>query len=210
MGLADAAIRGIVDSVAFRASAVPYLILDTELRIWAANTAYLQATLQDGDLMRGEEIFDVFPDNPETPEAHASERLGRSLERALVSGAPDRMPLQRYDVRDPRTGAFVERSWLPVNRPIRDADGRTVGVLHHVEDVTHLLIRTALEHVLETGEAPARPGVQRSAEWRLDAAARHDRALRLTRQSHVLLDRLTRPVGRDRADDPAAGPGSPG
>jgi hypothetical protein len=39
------------------------------------------------------------------------------------------MGLQRYDVRDPDTGVFVTRTWLPVNSPIFDADGRVVAVL---------------------------------------------------------------------------------
>ena len=45
MGLADAAVRGIIDSLAFRGSTAPYLLLDTHLRIRAANRAYEQATL---------------------------------------------------------------------------------------------------------------------------------------------------------------------
>ena len=47
MGLADAAICGIADSLTFRASAAPYLLLD------------------------------VFPDNPRTPEARGVQLLVR-------------------------------------------------------------------------------------------------------------------------------------
>lgn len=149
MSLADAAIRGIAASVAFRASAAPYLLLDLDLRIRAANAAYEIATHHGIDDMAGEPMFDVFPDNPATPEAHSVERLGESFERALTRGDADRMGLQRYDVLT-EPGGFVEKNWLPVNLPLRDGDGRIVGILHHVEDVTHLLAATALERDLLT------------------------------------------------------------
>jgi hypothetical protein len=45
------------------------------------------------------------------------------------------MAIQRYDIRDP-DGQFVARHWLPINRPIHDAEGHLVFLLHHVEDVT--------------------------------------------------------------------------
>ncbi len=161
MTLADAAIRGIVNSMAFRASAAPYLVLDTDLRIRAANLAYQQATHHDIADMVSEFMFDVFPDNPATPEARSVDRLAASFERALLSGEPDRMELQRYDVVDGGKG-FLQKSWLPVNSPIRDADGKTLGVLHHVEDVTRFLFTTALEHDLLAPQ-PADPRGPRSA-----------------------------------------------
>jgi hypothetical protein len=57
-------------------------------------------------------------------EARGVERPGRSFERALVTGEPDRMTLQRYDVPDTRAGGFIEKSWLPTNSPIRDSVAR--------------------------------------------------------------------------------------
>ena len=59
MGLADAAIRGIINSVAFRASAAPYLLLDADLRIRAANRAYEDATWRHASDAIGELVFDV-------------------------------------------------------------------------------------------------------------------------------------------------------
>ena len=160
MGLADAAIRSVADSMAFRASAAPYLLLDRDFRIRAVNHAYRTATLHDAVDITGEWMFDVFPDNPATPVARSVERLGSSFERVLSTGGPDRMELQRYDVRGADRD-FVEKTWLPRNLPVRDA-GRTVGILHHVEDVTQLLTTTALEHQLLPPTRPAVCGRRRA------------------------------------------------
>ena len=196
MGLADAAVRGILTSLAFRASAAPYLLLDTDLRVQGANRAYEDATLRHTGEMSGELIFDVFPDNPATPEARGVERLGASLERALITGEPDRMDLQRYDVRDPLTGTFIEKSWLPRNAPIRDADGRTLGLLHHVEDVTHRLAVTALEHdLLEPLQPNPQPSGERAAQVRAlleTSAARRAKAQTLVDQSRRAVERMSR------------------
>ena len=98
MGLADTAIGGIADSLSFRASAASYLLLDVDLQIRAANAAYQRATDHDFSAMVGEAMFDVFPDNPGTPEVRGVQLLGESFERALRTGGADRMGLQRYDV----------------------------------------------------------------------------------------------------------------
>ena len=90
---------------------------------------------------------------------------------------------------------FVEKSWLPVNLPIRDPDGRTVGLLHHVEDVTHLLAATALEADLLTAPRPADPflwaGTPDSVQaLRRDALERRARANSLLENSHHALQRV--------------------
>jgi hypothetical protein len=199
MNLADAAIRGIATSVAFRASAAPYLLLDLGTRIRAANAAYQLATHHDIADMAGEQMFDVFPDNPATPEAHSVERLGESFERALSRGGADRMGLQRYDVLA-EPGGFVEKSWLPVNLPVRDPDGSIVGILHHVEDVTHLLATTALERDLLAPPDDADPvALTGTQDWvwalRRDALDRRTRANTLLQNSHHALERVSRLLG---------------
>jgi PAS domain-containing protein len=53
----------------FEAAPGLYLVLDPELRIVAASDAYLDATMTRREEIVGRPIFDVFPDNPEDPEA---------------------------------------------------------------------------------------------------------------------------------------------
>jgi hypothetical protein len=202
---ADAAIRGIADSVAFRAATAPYLLLDLDLRIRGANLAYQQVTHHDLSEMAGEDMFRVFPDNPATPEAHSVERLSESFERALSAGGADRMGIQRYDVLDEH-GGFVLKSWLPTNSPVRDPEGRTVGILHHVEDVTRLLLATELERDLlapQSGAGP-RPDVG-THTWtealRRDSLERRTRAQMLIRGSRQTIKRLSTPEPDSRQDN---------
>ncbi|MGW5701630.1 ANTAR domain-containing protein [Amycolatopsis japonica] len=124
---------------AFQATAAPYLILDADLRIHAANTAYTKATLTTADDLVGNELFDAFPDNPAEPDADGVANLSGSLEQVLHRGERHAMGLQRYDVPAPADrGRFVRKVWAPVNAPLRDAEGRIAGLLHHVEDVTEV------------------------------------------------------------------------
>lgn len=124
---------------AFEATASPYLIVDRNLRICAANEAYESATTHPRRLLIGEKLFDVFPDNPGDPAADGVAKLSESLETVLRTGRRHRMSIQRYDVHDlSNPDGFLYKVWAPVNSPIRDDRGRTIAVLHHVEDVTEL------------------------------------------------------------------------
>ena len=63
------------------------------------NDAYLQATMNTRERLIGRAMFDAFPDSPDDPAATGTTNLMASLERALASRQPDRMPVQRYDRR---------------------------------------------------------------------------------------------------------------
>src|SRR3712207_7395132 len=52
----------------------------------------------------------------------------------LFRSAPDRMPVQRYDIRGPGGGAFEERHWSPLNLPVLGPEGGVEAIIHHVED----------------------------------------------------------------------------
>lgn len=191
-------LRRFADSLAFRVSAAPYLLLDSDLRIRAVNQAYERATLHHDREIAGEYMFDVFPDNPETPDAGSVANLASSFEAVLREARQHRMGLQRYDVLDPASGTFVERSWLPVNSPLRDAEGRVVAILHHVEDVTRRVHPTTMELALAAQAwsvvAPDDPlRSHASAEHlRRDADRRRQRADELLVRSGILLERVAR------------------
>jgi PAS domain-containing protein len=121
----------------FEDSSHPYLVLDPRpgLHIVDLNDAYGRATLIERTAVAGRPLFEVFPDNPDDPDADGVSNLYASLRVASDSGRPHAMPVQRYDVRD-ANGRFVERYWRPVNTPLLDGDGRLMFLLHQVEDVT--------------------------------------------------------------------------
>jgi serine phosphatase RsbU (regulator of sigma subunit) len=128
----------VVDHAAvFDALPTPYLVVTPELQIVGVNRAYLQATGRRAADLLGLPLFDAFPDDPDDPTARATDRLRQSLVRALRTGRPDTMPVQRYNI--PSAEGFERRWWSPVNVPVLDRDGRVSLLVHRVEDVTPVI-----------------------------------------------------------------------
>ncbi|HJQ65439.1 MAG TPA: ATP-binding protein [Gemmatimonadales bacterium] len=118
-----------------------YLVLTAELKIVAVSDAYLRATKTDRDTILGRGLFEVFPDNPDDPDATGTRNLRASLDRVRQLRAPDAMAVQQYDIRRPESegGGFEVRFWSPLNTPVFDASGTLVNIIHRVEDVTELV-----------------------------------------------------------------------
>ena len=118
-----------------------YLVLDSELVIVAVSDAYLQATMTRREDILGRGLFEVFPDNPDDPEATGVGNLRASLDRARHHLVPDTMAVQQYDIRRPDAegGGFEIRYWSPLNTPVLGADGELVYIIHRVEDVTEFV-----------------------------------------------------------------------
>jgi PAS domain S-box-containing protein len=152
----------------FDALPTPYLVLDADLTIVAANRARELATGRAAAEVVGRHVFDAFPDDPEDPDAHATSSLAQSLERVLRTGNPDLMPVQRYNI-PTADGGFTERWWTPVNTPVVDDEGRVRLIVHRVHDVT--------DYMAGGGAAP---------QDQLDAARRE-----IYVQGHALRDALT-------------------
>jgi signal transduction histidine kinase len=122
----------------FEAVPGPYLVLAPTLHIVAVSNAYLQATKTERGAILGRHLFEVFPDNPDDPQASGMRNLRISLQRVLADRVPDAMAVQKYDIRKPESegGGFEERHWSPVNTPLLDPDGSVNCIIHRVEDVT--------------------------------------------------------------------------
>jgi two-component system, cell cycle sensor histidine kinase and response regulator CckA len=118
-----------------------YLALTPDLKIVAVSDAYLRATLTKREEILGRGIFDVFPDNPEDPEATGVRNLRSSMERVLRYKIADTMAVQKYDIRRPETegGGFEERHWSPVNSPVLGPDRQVLYIIHSVKDVTEIV-----------------------------------------------------------------------
>ncbi len=113
------------------------LLLSPDLVIEAVSDAYLAATLTQRDNLVGKYVFDVFPDNPNTPDAYSVRTVQASLQQALATGQLQEATLQPYDLPDPaQPGQFLERYWRTRNAPVLDAQGQVAHVIHEVVDVT--------------------------------------------------------------------------
>jgi hypothetical protein len=92
------------------------MVLDPELRIVAASDAYLKATLTRREDIIGWYVFEVFPDNPDDPNADAVRNSLASFNRVLQTRKADAMVVQRHDIRRPESegGEFEARYWSPI------------------------------------------------------------------------------------------------
>lgn len=119
-----------------------YLILTPDFGIAAVSDAYLRATKTKREKILGRGIFEVFPDNPDHPEATGVRNLTASLERVLRDGSPHAMAIQKYDIRRPDAegGGFEERYWAPINSPVLGRSGEVLYIIHRVEDVTEVVL----------------------------------------------------------------------
>ncbi|HEY2953641.1 MAG TPA: ATP-binding protein [Candidatus Eisenbacteria bacterium] len=121
-----------------------YLVLAPDaprFTILGASDAYLAATMTSREGIVGRGLFEVFPDNPDDPDATGTHNLRSSLERVLETRAPDAMAVQKYDIRRPESegGGFEERFWSPLNSPVPGEGGAIAAIIHRVEDVTEFV-----------------------------------------------------------------------
>jgi signal transduction histidine kinase/CheY-like chemotaxis protein len=118
-----------------------YLVLDPSLTIVAATDSYVEATMTRRREIVGRRIFDVFPDNPDDPDATGVRNLRTSLERVRRLRIPDTMAVQQYDIRRPpeEGGGFEVRYWSARNTPLLDRGNQLAYIVHRVEDVTEFV-----------------------------------------------------------------------
>ncbi|MDC0739723.1 PAS domain-containing sensor histidine kinase [Polyangium mundeleinium] len=119
-----------------------YLVVDPSFTLVAASDAFLRTRLVSREAILGRNLFDVFPDNPDDPNATGSRNLRASLERVFATGTPDTMAVQKYDIRRPASegGGFTERYYSPTNTPVFDEKGNVTHVVHRGEDVTEFML----------------------------------------------------------------------
>lgn len=106
-----------------------YLVMTPDLVIVNANDAYVALTGLSRDELASRYIFDVFPDNPDDPQATGVRNLSASFARARDHHRRDTLPLQRYDLCV--QGVWTMRFWYPDNWPVLDDDGAITAMIHH-------------------------------------------------------------------------------
>lgn len=118
-----------------------YLILapDENFTILATNKARDAVTMRAAEDVIGRGVFEAFPDNPNDPDATGVNHLKASLNRVLKKKGRDKMPIQKYDIRNWK-GEFEERYWSPLNVPVLDDKGEVQYIIHYVEDVTDFIL----------------------------------------------------------------------
>ena len=148
--MARASTRSKIDyESVFRTLPAGLALIDPDIVYLDVNPAYEQMAGRTKSELVGRRFYDLYPDNPQDPNADGSRNVAASIHRVLDTGERDTMGLQRYDVeRRDRPGVYEERYWSIVNLPVLGAGGRVEYVLHRVEEVT-AFIRT---HGIRSGD----------------------------------------------------------
>ncbi len=127
----------------FLSQSTPTVIIDDEFVIRAATPSYQRMTGRHEDELVSVNVFDAFPENPDTDEPGAAQLLADSIERGLGRRRGDQLLPLRYDIPDPhRPGRFLVRSWVLVMSPVHDGE-RALGVSIRAQDLSLLGDRLA-------------------------------------------------------------------
>ena len=121
----------------FMRSPNPYVLIDRELHIVAANLAYLAVTESDLQHIIGRYIFDAFPNDPDDPNNESIRRLKESFERVITTGQSDAVPAVGFRVGADEDASNV-RYWSATHTPLFDASGNVEYVLQHTVDITDI------------------------------------------------------------------------
>lgn len=107
--------------------------------ILGANQNYFQVSGTNASII-GRPLFEVFPNNPDSPESTGLRQLSESLQLVLQTGETQQMEIIRYDARLHNDETFSIRFWKPCLIPVPDATGKIQCIINAVEDVTDVMM----------------------------------------------------------------------
>jgi serine phosphatase RsbU (regulator of sigma subunit) len=145
----------------FSSLPAPHVVLSPELVVLAANDAYCAVNRQTRAGLVGRALVDGFLEQPGGPDPTGRADLMASLRAVVATGLPHVMPVQRYDLRDRASGAWVQRFWSIVNVPVLDEQERVVLVVHRSQDVSDQVVPQG-----STASADGQPLLDRRAPAR--------------------------------------------
>ncbi|MCQ4311024.1 PAS domain-containing protein [Pseudomonas stutzeri] len=143
----------------FRVSPNAYLLLDRELAILDANSAYLKLTARALEDIVGRRIHEAFAADPQFPDASHVEELLESFGRVLRTKTVDTLPVIHYSIAVSSEGgaAYEDRYWSATHTPVLDEQGEVTAILQHTVDITELQL---LKASLRSAEFPEQPSQQ--------------------------------------------------
>lgn len=108
---------------------LPVMILDRKFHFRYVNDAYLEELDRRREELIGEYVFDAFPETPERIES-LLEPWRRTLEGEVTSLESLPFKVEWQD------GTVEERVWQATQDPIRDEDGKVIGLMQRTQDIT--------------------------------------------------------------------------
>src|SRR5688572_27884579 len=79
--------------------------------------------------------FPLNPSNPDDPNSAGQDIVAASFEQVIKTRAIHQLPVVRYDLEN-TPGTFTERYWKVYNKPVLDAAGNVIYILHTSEDIS--------------------------------------------------------------------------
>lgn len=116
------------------------LLLSPELSILCVTNAFLQEIKIPRENIIGKNLFEVFPDNPDTSGTRSTSIFKHSIDQVLATGKPHGLDSFRYDIPDSNMpGKFLERYWITNNIPVLDENGSVVYIIHETTNVSDVV-----------------------------------------------------------------------
>ncbi len=103
--------------------------------ILATTYEYLQPSGKSKEEVVGKSLFEAFPPSPYDPDFTGTENLSASFQKVITRKQTHQLPVQRYDIPN-REGGFTEYYWQASNKPVLDAAGKVIYIIHTAEDIT--------------------------------------------------------------------------
>jgi PAS domain S-box-containing protein len=131
-----------------------YLIVEPNAPVFtiiAVSDNYASATNTKRETILGKGLFEIFPDNPDDPDADGVQKLTASLKTVIQERKQHIMPVQHYDIPQP-DGGFSVRYWSPMNSPVFNDHGELICIIHHVIDITDQVEAEKKLNMLELDE----------------------------------------------------------
>ena len=113
-------------------------VIDTDLAVIAISNAFLQATMKERNEVINQNIFEVFPINPDDKSADGEKNIRASFDHVFKNKVTDILPFQKYDIKKPASdgGGFEIKYWKVTHSPVITIDGSVKYIIQHAEDIT--------------------------------------------------------------------------
>ena len=122
----------------FEQSPALIIIIDTNFCITVVSDSYLKATDTKRENIMGQNIFNIFPNNPDDVTSDGEAIILASFNRVLKNKIPDIIPVIKYDIPKPANEGlgFTTKYWRACHSPVLDEFNNVKSIIQFVEDVT--------------------------------------------------------------------------
>lgn len=116
---------------------ISVLLLPDEPRytIVAVSHDFLRTSGMKRSEVVGRSLFEIFPENPEHPEATDTQNIRTSFQHVLQHKEPHRTARLRYDTLTAE-GTYARKYWKMENAPVAGPGGEVRYIIHTSEDIT--------------------------------------------------------------------------